>query len=67
MIEAIEACQEITGNKISWSYSKNHRVGDHMWWISDISKFKDHYPEWDFSYGLEDILEQLYGGIGRRL
>jgi len=67
MIEAIDACQEITGNKISWSYSENHRSGDHMWWISDISKFKDHYPEWDFSYGLEDILEQLYGGIGRRL
>jgi len=67
MLEAIRACQEITDNKISWSYSENHRSGDHMWWISDVSKFKDHYPEWDFNYGLEDILKQLYEGIGRRL
>ena len=67
MLEAIDACQQVTGKKISWSYSEDHRVGDHIWWIGDVSKFKSHYPGWDFSYDLEDILEQLHRGIGRRL
>ena len=67
MLEAIQSCEAIVEKRLNWNYSDVNRIGDHMWWISDISKFKNHYPEWKFSYGLEDILEQLYGGIGGRL
>jgi len=66
MLEAIEICEEITGNKINWSYDETNRVGDHIWWISDVSKFKHLYPEWDFKYNITDILNQIFHGISQR-
>jgi len=60
MLEAIEMCEEITGKKMNYSYSEDNRIGDHIWWISDVSKFKADYPEWDYKYGLKDILLEIY-------
>ncbi|MBF0474803.1 MAG: hypothetical protein HQK59_03055 [Deltaproteobacteria bacterium] len=42
------------------TYTETNRIGDHIWYISDVRKFKAHYPGWDFKYGLEEILEQIY-------
>jgi CDP-paratose 2-epimerase len=67
MLEAITASELITGNKLKWSYSETNRIGDHIWWISDISKFKSHYPEWDYQFDMNDILQQLFDGIRSRL
>ena len=63
MLEAIRICEKITGKKMNWSYSENNRIGDHIWWISDVSKFKNDYPEWDYKYSLEDILYQIFKKI----
>jgi CDP-paratose 2-epimerase len=60
MIEAIKLCEEISGNKMSYSYSESNRVGDHIWWISDVSKFKAHYPGWDWQWNLKATLEQMH-------
>ncbi|MDD5474123.1 MAG: NAD-dependent epimerase/dehydratase family protein [Candidatus Methanoperedens sp.] len=60
MLEAIQICEDITGNKMNYSYSETSRIGDHIWWISDVSKFKSHYPGWDFRYNLKDILIEIY-------
>jgi len=60
MLEAIEKCEEITGKKLNYSYSDANRIGDHIWYISDVSKFKSHYPNWDFKYDLEDIIVEIY-------
>ncbi|MDC3209404.1 NAD-dependent epimerase/dehydratase family protein [Chitinophagales bacterium] len=60
MQEAIELCESITGNKMNYSYAEDNRIGDHIWWISDVSKFISHYPEWNYKYNLVDILEQIY-------
>lgn len=60
MLEAIKLCEEITGKKMNRKYDKNNRIGDHMWWISDVSVFKHDYPEWDYKYDLEDIFVQIY-------
>lgn len=60
MLEAIEMCEEIAGKKINYSYTENNRIGDHIWWISDVSKFKSHYPEWDYKYNLKDILIEIF-------
>ncbi len=49
MAEAIEKCEGITGKNMNYSYSDDNRVGDHIWWISDVTKFKEHYPNWDFA------------------
>ena len=60
MLEAIKMCEEITGKKMNYSYSETNRIGDHIWWISDVSKFKTHYPEWDYKYDLKDIMIEIF-------
>lgn len=67
MIEAIKMCEEITGKKMQWSYNETNRIGDHIWWISDVRKFKNHYPDWDFTYNVKEILVEIYEGLADRL
>jgi len=40
-------------------YVEEARKGDHIWYISDVSKFKKDYPEWDYKYNLWAIMEDL--------
>jgi len=62
MLEAIELVQEVAGRKLSWTYSESNRVGDHIWWISDISKFQGHYPSWRLAFGIKEIIEAVVSG-----
>jgi CDP-paratose 2-epimerase len=60
MIEAIALCQEITGQELQWTYTETNRIGDHIWYISDIAKFRAHYPGWRQRYDLRGLLEDIY-------
>jgi len=60
MAEAIAMCQEITGKPMNYEYTEANRIGDHIWWISDVSKFKSHYPDWTWKYNINDILTQIH-------
>lgn len=60
MLEAIEMCEDITKRRLNWSYEPENRAGDHMWWISDFTKFQGHYPDWGLTYGVRDILEEMH-------
>lgn len=60
MAEAIQLCTEITGKPMNYDYSETNRIGDHIWWISDVSKFKSHYPGWTHKFDINDILNQIY-------
>lgn len=60
MIEAIDMCEQISGNKVHWKYVDQNRIGDHMWWISDVSKFQQHYPNWKHQYDVPAILNEIY-------
>ncbi len=59
MIEAIEKIEAILGKKAVYEYSDDNRIGDHIWYISDVSKFKKHYPNWEFKYDIDQILEEI--------
>lgn len=59
MTEAIWKTETILGKKAKYSYSDVNRSGDHIWYISDVSKFKRHYPEWKQSYSIEKIIEEI--------
>ena len=59
MIEAIKKFEKIIGKKANIEYLDENRIGDHIWYISDISKFRKHYPDWDFKYSLDDIIEEI--------
>ncbi len=60
MLEAIELCQEITGNVVNWKYVDDNRRGDHIWWISDRSRFREHYPNWKQLYDVPQILQEIF-------
>lgn len=60
MLEAIDLCQEISGKKLSWTYVEDNRIGDHIWWISDVRKFQGHYPQWKYRYDLKGILKEIH-------
>jgi CDP-paratose 2-epimerase len=60
MLEAIAACEEISGKKLGWTYVEENRIGDHIWWISDVRKFRGHYPGWGYRYDLRGILEEIH-------
>jgi CDP-paratose 2-epimerase len=60
MLEAIKICEEITGVKLNCTYAEDSRRGDHMWYISDVSKFQDHYPEWKLTKDVRTILAEIY-------
>jgi CDP-paratose 2-epimerase len=60
MLEAIGLCEEISGRKLNWSYVPENRKGDHIWWISDVRKFKGHFPEWKYRFDLKSILQDIH-------
>jgi len=59
MLEAIDMVERIAGRKLSYTLSDQARIGDHIWWISDVRKFQSHYPEWEYQYDIERILEEI--------
>jgi CDP-paratose 2-epimerase len=67
MLEAIKLCENITGNKLSYSYTDKNRIGDHIWYISDVNKFKSHYPAWEYTYNIEQTLVEMYEFFSKRI
>jgi CDP-paratose 2-epimerase len=60
MLEAIQMCEEITGQQMNWTYSDQNRIGDHMWWVGDLRRFEQHYPGWKLEYNVPQILRGIY-------
>jgi CDP-paratose 2-epimerase len=60
MLEAIALSEEITGTRLPSTYVDDNRRGDHIWWISDVSKFQQHYPSWKVEYDVPQILREIY-------
>lgn len=67
MQEAIALCEEIAGKKMNVTYLEQNRIGDHIWWISDVRKFQAHYPAWRYHYDIRAILEEIYHGFEGRI
>ena len=66
MLEAIEMCEGVAGRKLDWTYVDDNRIGDHMWWISDISKFESHYPTFKLTYDINGIIADIYERASER-
>ena len=59
IIEALRYVEEIAKINVKKKILKTPRVGDHIWYISDTSKFKKHYPRWKQRYNTKKIIEEL--------
>jgi CDP-paratose 2-epimerase len=62
IIEALDIVEDIANIKIKRNIIKIPRVGDHIWYISNLSKFKNHYPNWKQKYNTKKIIEELVEG-----
>ena len=60
MLEAIEACERISGSRLEWVLSDKARIGDHRWWISDLDEFRADYPDWSPEYDIETTLREIH-------
>ncbi len=59
VIEALDRAEKILGKKAKVEYIAKSRTGDHIWYISDVSKFKKHYPEWRYKYNIDMIIKDI--------
>jgi CDP-paratose 2-epimerase len=60
MLEAIQISEEVSGQKLEYTYQDGNRTGDHMWYVSDVSKFQEHYPNWNLTHNVNDIISEIY-------
>ncbi|MBC7459886.1 MAG: NAD-dependent epimerase/dehydratase family protein, partial [Thermoleophilia bacterium] len=66
MLEAIAACERITGRTLDHTYSDQNRQGDHIWWVGSNARFEAHYPEWRQAYDIEAILVEMHEANAQR-
>ncbi len=59
ILEAIAKTEKILRKKSVVKYVNQPRSGDHKWYISDVSKFKEHFPKWNFTYNNDQIIEDI--------
>lgn len=60
MQEAIQICTQLTGRPMNTEYCDDNRIGDHIWYVSDLTKFKSHYPAWRQQYDVPRILQEIH-------
>lgn len=59
VLEAIDKVSKLLNKKAVYEYVDEPRSGDHIWYISDVAKFQNHYPRWKYTYDSDRILEEI--------
>ena len=59
IIEAFQLIEGISGKPMHYKYVDENRRGDHICYISDLSKMREHYPEWNITKGLRTTFEEI--------
>jgi CDP-paratose 2-epimerase len=62
VLEAIQIIEEISHKKVNYIYEDKPRRGDHIWYISNVRKFKKDYPDWHYTRNIRQIIEEIYDG-----
>lgn len=60
ILEAFEHAAALSGKKMNYEYVDQNRPGDHICYISDLSKMKAHYPGWDITKSLSDVFQEIH-------
>ena len=59
ILEAFAATEKLTGKKMQYEYVDKNREGDHICYISDLRKMKDHYPNWKITKSLGNVFREI--------
>lgn len=57
--EAIDLVERRSGKALKTRYESENRVGDHIWYVTDNTKFETHYPSWALTYDIERIVDDI--------
>lgn len=60
MLEAISLCEDVAGSRLNWTIDESPRLGDHRWWVSDLTEFRHDYPGWTLTRNVDGILREIY-------
>jgi CDP-paratose 2-epimerase len=59
ILEAFKIVEKFTGKAQVYSYVNENRIGDHICYISNLDKMRQHYPNWDITVSLEDTISEI--------
>jgi len=65
VLEAIDRAEQALGVKLKWTYVEEHRIGDHVCYITNLAKFESHYPAWSVTQTLDDIFDEMAQALWR--
>ncbi len=66
ILEGIRLAEEMCGKRLQYTISDNARSGDHIWYISDVSRFQKDYPAWKYRYDLGTMLSEIVAAARER-
>jgi CDP-paratose 2-epimerase len=65
ILEAFELIEELTGRKVRWKYVDTARIGDHICYISNLGKLESHFPQWNITISLREIVQEIVHSVSR--
>jgi CDP-paratose 2-epimerase len=66
ILEAFSMVEEISGKRMAFELLEENRKGDHLCYISNLSKIKAHYPNWRITKDLKEIFQEIHDGWRKR-
>jgi CDP-paratose 2-epimerase len=66
MLEAIDLIEALSGHRVNYTLSDTARSGDHIWWISDVRRFQQDFPDWTYTYDLHHTLREMIDAASER-
>ena len=67
LLECVEMIAERSGKRPQLHYTDDARIGDHICYYTDLSRFRTRYPAWELRYSLDEIVDEMVGAMARRL
>lgn len=67
ILEAFELISSISGKEMKYVYSDQARSGDHMCYISDLTKMREHYPNWNITKDIKTTFVEIFESWQNRL
>lgn len=63
ILECMARIEALTGRKVNWRYDGTARKGDHICYVSNLAKFRSHYPNWRLNWSLDRIVERMVASV----
>lgn len=67
VLECIAMIKETSGHEVQWSYAEQNRIGDHICYMSDLRKLREHFPGWRLTRSLPEIISEMVAAEEARL